>query len=447
MEKQQFWKTVFNLALPVALQGVLYSLLAVVNQIMVGKLGSVAVVAVGLASKPQGILTFALFGLTGGLAILAAQYIGSQQEEKIAKIQGMMLAAGLFLTLIFILISLVFPEIAMRFFTTDSHVITQGVLYHRMLALSYFPFLLLQVYSTILRSAGIVRLPMVVSLGAVPLNAFLNYLLIFGNFGAPKLNIAGSALATTIATFIEAGVLLSFVYIKKLTGAFKARELLNFRYFDAEIKQLWKLSLPLLGDNLSFVLADTVGGAIFGLMGTNQTVAVTIMLPIQALIITFFAGFGTAASVMIGQNLGRDEFDFAYQTGKRILWLSWFSPLILGGILLLFMNNYLKIYELSSYSLHLTQLVLILMVIFVPVKVVNMVLGNVLSAGGETKFIFYISVLGGWLIGVPLGLLTAFVLHLPIDLVFVAITLEEVVRLGLGIWKLRTRTWLRNLVR
>ena len=441
-----FWKQVLGLALPVALQGLLYSLLSIVDQIRVGEKGPTAVVAVGLASKNAGVLNFVIMGLTAGLGILAAQHVGQGRLERIGKIQGMIFFAGLFVSLMFFILSFCFPSWAMHLFSADPKVITEGISYHRYLAFSYFPMLIIAVYSAVLRSAGIVKLPMLVSLVAVPLNAFLNYLLIFGHLGFPALGVGGSALATTLATTFEALVLFAFVYFQKLPGAFSIQSLLKFWHFDSEIKQLWLLTWPLLMDNFSFAVADAVSGAIFGFMGTSQTVAVTIMMPIQALIITFFAGFGTAASVMLGHHLGRNETKAAYSTGIKILWLSLFAPLGLGGMILLTMSSYLSLFHMSLFSLNLTKIVMVLMVLIVPIKVINMVLGNILSSGGETKFIFYISIMGSWLFAVPLGLVTAFILHWPIDGVFVAISFEEVIRLILGIRKMKTGSWLNNLV-
>ncbi|MDR0299859.1 MAG: MATE family efflux transporter [Streptococcaceae bacterium] len=447
IHERGFWQQVLHLAIPVALQGILLSFLTIVNQIMVGKEGPAAVVAVGLASKNAGVLGFIMMGLTGGLAILSAQLVGAGQRDKIAKHQGMMLFVGLGISLLFVLISLFAANWSMHLFTNDPAVIEIGIQYHQLLALSYLPNLFIGVYSTVLRADGIVKFPMLVSMVAVPLNVFLNYLLIFGNLGAPRLGAAGSALATTLATSLEAIILLTVIYVKKLTGSFSLRELLSFLKFDDEIKQLWRLSLPLLGDNLSFILADTVSGAVYGFLGTSQTVAVTLMMPIQLLIITFFSGFGTAGSVMVGHALGRDAKDQAYQTSKKILYLSTFASLGIGGLLLIVMNWYLPLFHLSSYSLQLTWLVMFLMVAFIPSKVYNMVVGSILAAGGETKFLLYMSLLGAWVFSVPLGYLTAFALHWPIYMVFTAITFEEMIRMGLGIWKFKSKTWLNNLVK
>lgn len=446
MKKQNFWAQVLSLALPVAAQGILYALLSIVNQLMVGQLGDTAVVAVSQGGRIFGILGFAQAGLTAGLGILAAQHVGKNDRENIAPLQGMMLLGSLVFAVLFMILSSGFPYFAMLLFTNDPKVIAVGVPYQRALGFSYIPMMFLGVYSTVLRSDSIVRLPLYLSLATVPLEAILNYGFIFGNLGLPKLGVTGAGYSSFIALTTETIILLCLVYGKRLTGDFSLTQMLNFKGKAPELRQLWLLTLPLLGDNLSFILADSVTGAFYGFLGTAQTVAISIMLPIQMILITFFGGFSTATSVMVGHRLGRDEMADAYSTGKKLLWLSFIAPLLVGLLLLIPMPWYLGFYHLTSFSTGLSLAGIAVMVGFIPFKVANMVLGSILGAGGETKFIFYMSILGGWLLAVPIGALTAFVLHWNVVAVFTAVTLEEVVRVGLGLWKMRQRTWLTNLV-
>lgn len=138
-----------NSTLPIGIQSLLYSSLNIVDQIMVGQQGNVAIVAVGFASKNFGILNYILIGLSGGLAILSAQMIGNKQQGRIKKIQGMTFFTGLSIVIVFVIISLFFAESSMKVFTTDSDVISEGVKYHNAIALGYIPFLITVVYSTI----------------------------------------------------------------------------------------------------------------------------------------------------------------------------------------------------------------------------------------------------------------------------------------------------------
>ena len=445
-QPQHFWRQVLSLALPVAAQGLLYALLGIVNQLMVGQLGEQTVVAVALGAKIQSVMYFAQMGMTAGLGILAAQHVGQKTRDKIAPLQGVMLATTVLMSLVFMVISCGFPHFAMSLFTADPRVIAIGSGYQRLLSLSYLPTVILGVYTVTLRSDGIVKMPLYLSLAAVPLEMLLNFGFIFGHWGFPRLGAMGAGLSTTLSITLEVLLLLIVVYRKKLTGSFSIRQMRAFHWRDAEIVKLWKLTMPLLGDNLSFILSASVISSIYGFMGTTQTAAVTIMQPVENLLITFFGGFATAASVMVGHRLGRNAMSEAYRTGKRLIGLSIIAPLAIALLLLIPMPWYLNFYHLSAESLSLTKAIMVVMALFVPSKIVNMVLGSILGAGGETKFIFYLSILGGWILAVPIGLLTAFFLHLDIVWVFAAVTAEEVVRALLGGWKMHGKSWLTNLV-
>ncbi|MDU4652758.1 MATE family efflux transporter [Sneathia sanguinegens] len=441
------WKSVFKLAIPVAIQSIMFSLFNIFDQIMVGTLGTTAVVSVGLGAKIFFILLFTMIGLTGGLGILSAQLIGSEQTEKISKIQGMTMFAGSVLVLVFVILSMVFPRFCMTLFTNDEKVISLGIKYHRAIALGYIPFFLNIIYVTILRNAKIVKIPLYATIVGLGVNTLFNYILIFGKFGFPKLGVLGAGIATTSSQTISCIILLSIVYGKKLIGSYSIKELLQFLTFDKDILLYWKLTLPTLVENISFIATDSISNSIYGYMGTKQTIAVTIMFPIQGAIIGFFSGFSTASSVLVGNYLGKNEKEKAYIISKKILILASVAPLIVGCIYLLFNNLYLTIFKLSPYSLEMTKKVMYFMVIFAPIKIFNMTITNgALTAGGETKFVLYQSIIGSWVFAVPMGYISAFILHFPIYYVFVSISFAEILRACLCYYKYMNKSWLNNLV-
>lgn len=435
------WKAILTLAIPVAMQSVIRSMMNIFDQIMVGKLGAISVVSVGLATKIFFVLVFTMIGLTTGLSILSAQLIGSNKTEKISKIQGMSLFSGGLITLVFIILSTIFPEFCMKLFTKDIEVIEKGIIYHRAIALGYIPFYIMIIYSSLLRNAKIVKLPMMIGIFGVVLNTALNY------FFIAKLGIFGAGLATSISQYISCIILIAMVYKKRLIGNSSIKELMEFLKFDSDIKLYWLVTLPILIENFSFIATDSISNSIYGHMGTEQTIAVTIMYPIQGIVIGFFSGFSTASAVLVGNYLGNNEKDKAWNTSKKILILAIFAPLILGSFYYIFNDLYLGLFNLSEYSFNMTKKVMGLMIFFLPIKIFNMTITNgALSAGGQTKFVLYQSIIGSWIFAVPLGYISAFLLKLPIYLVFVAISLEEILRASLCLYKYMKKTWLNNLV-
>lgn len=446
-QEKEYFSQVLKYSIPVAIQATLYTSLGIIDQFMVGQLGEKAIAAVGLAAKPFGILMFFIFGITGGLSVYASQYAGKGEKEKIASIQGI---AGLFAvitTLIFTLAGIFFPNEILSLFISDKEVIKLGADFQRIFAIGYIPFVITAIYSAVLRSTGHVKMPMFVSIGAVILNTVLNYLLIFGKAGMPQMGVCGSATATAITRFIELFVILYFVYRYKVTGNFTIKEMSAFKISDEKFKKYWDVTLPLIATNLSFALADSVYSAIYGKMGTDQITAITILFPLQGLIIGFFSGISSAAGIMLGNKLGAGEKETAYKYSKRFIGMSFILTSVTGIILYLMSNIYIGAFNISDEIKVLSSKVMVVIVIFLSVKVVNMVIvQGILSSGGETKYLFYISLIGMWLIGVPGGIAAAFIFKMPIYIVVAVISAEEIVRSGFGIYKIKSKKWMNNLV-
>lgn len=444
---KNYYKSLLNIAMPIAIQSTLYTSLGIIDQFMVGQLGEKAIASVGLASKPFGILMFFIFGITGGLAIYASQFSGKGEEEKIAKFQGIAGFYGILITLLFTVAGIVFAENIMSLFIKDKEVIEIGGMFQRIFALGYIPFMITALYSTVLRSTGHIKIPVIASMGAVGLNTLLNYLLIFGNFGFPKMGVEGSAVGTVITRVVEMFVIVYVVYKYKLPGAFSIKKMFSFKISEDIFLKFWKVTIPLIATNVSFALADTVYSGIYGRMGTDQITAITILFPLQGLLIGFFSGMSSAAGIMLGNKLGAGEKEIAYSYSKRFLVLS-FGLTSISGIVAYFMSNsYINVFNISFNVKEISYKIMIVMLVFLTVKVLNMVIvQGILSSGGETKFLFYISLIGMWLIGIPSGLIAAFVFKYPIYVVVAIISLEEVVRMSFGLYKIKSKKWLNNLV-
>jgi putative MATE family efflux protein len=446
IDTRQFYWLALSLAAPIAAQNVLYGSLSIVDQLMVGQLGTSALATVGLATKFFGILMFVLIGLTGGLGVFSAQLYGGNRSEGVASVLGLTLVSGAVLTGLFVIGSVFFPAEIMRVFTHDPEVISAGAQYHRVFAIGYFPFLLTIVFSTVLRSAGKVKIPMFVSFFAVLLNTGLNAVLIFGLFGFPRMGVIGTAVATSISRWTEAGLLLTIIFSRKLPGRFPLSACLGWMGDGSMLRRFWATTLPLIATNLSFIVADSLYAAIYGNMGTADIAAISVMFPLQGLIISLFAGVATAAGILLGHELGARRMTSAFVFARRFLGLSVIWTSLLGLVCILLRSQYVSLFHVSAYVQEESILLLIMMAVFIPIKVVNMtIVQGILPSGGETRFIFWLSILGMWGIGLPVGWIAAFLWKLPVYWVFTAISLEELVRVVLGLRKVWTRSWLSHL--
>lgn len=443
--RRGFYAKVLAIALPISVQSLIQTSLNMIDELMVGQLGTTAIASVGIGMRPSFIYTFLMMGLAGGGGIFVAQFWGKGQRERLPAVVGSILAMGAPLMLLTVLISLLLPEQLMGLFTSDAQVVAQGAAYQRYLAPGFFFILFSSVYANLLRSTGHARLVMVFSLLKVVANTGLNYLLIFGHGGFPRMGVAGAALATSIALGLEALSMLALIYYRRLPGSFSLASLLRP---DRELFALiWgTVSFMLVGE-LSWALGESAYAAIYSRISTGAMAAISMTFPVQGMSIGFFTGLSGAAAILVGYQLGAGYPHRAYLYARKIL-----SVVLLAGLLaqlLIALNAYTYplLYKVGPEVRQDASLLLLFFCLFYPVKILNMTLaGGVLRSGGDTRFTTLLGIFSSWVVSIPLGLLAAFVLDLPVYWVYFFVSLEEVMRL-LIVWRrMRSKRWANNLV-
>ncbi|MWC26991.1 MATE family efflux transporter [Paenibacillus sp. MMS18-CY102] len=444
-ERQSFYKNIYKIAIPVTLQSLLMSLLYLTDQLMIGQLGDVAIASVGMATKIFGIISVVLAGLSIGVSVYAAQFWGNKDSKSISQVLGIGLFTGILLSLSFSIAVYFNPSFFLGLFTTDTSVTDGGAIFLQIVAISYVPTMLTMMYSAILRSTEHAKWPMYVSLVSVILNIILNYMLVFGHFGAPEMGLKGSAVATVISKIVECVLIIGVVYAYRLPGATGMRNL--FIIPKPLIKKFFSTSYPIILTELVWVLGETVYAIIYSRMGTTEMTAMMMTSPLQGLSIGLLTGLSSAAGVMIGNKLGAGEFDTALAHARRFVKLGITISLILGVIVAAISPLYVKAYNVSDEASRLGVYIILVFAGFLWVKVSNMIMaGGILNSGGDSKYVFAMESAATWLIGVPSGLLLSFVWKQPVFLVYLVLSCEEVVRFMLGWVRLTSKKWMKNLV-
>jgi putative MATE family efflux protein len=438
-------KKLLSIALPVSVQSLIQSFLGMIDQMMIGQLGENIVAAVSLGGRPGFILIYTLSGITAAASIFASQYEGAGDKSRHAQVMRSTIFGCLLITLPFLLSAIFIREILLKAFTTDTAVISAGTGYLKICSLSYIPLIFIMACSAILRSTGEANLPMITGIVAVAVNTMLNAILIFGMFGVPALGAEGAAIATVISYLIEAIILIAYMQKKSHGGnvvqAFKARCPKDFAWL------FFVTALPAVGNELLWALGDAGYTAIYGRLGTQQLAAMALTFPVQGLTVGFFTGLSAAAGIIIGNLQGAQKTKEAYTTAWDFFKLSVIGCFFMGVILVACTGLYVSFYNVSSEVAKLAKQLLIIFAFFLWVKVSNMVvLGGVIRSGGQTKYTLFLDVLGTWGIGIPLGIIAAFLLKLDIRLVYTIISIEEIVRLILGLTRVKSKKWMKTLV-
>jgi len=439
-----FLKTLVKLALPIALQNLILSSLNLVDNIIIGGLGEVAIAGVGLANQYFFLLNLLLFGITSGSAIFTAQFWGNRDIPNIKRVLGLSLITGCSAAFLFFLGGVCFPQQILGVFSRDPEVIRLGGKFLRIIAFSYVITAVTFSFSFTLRSVGQVKTPMMVSVIALGINTALNYILVYGYFGMPKLGVEGSAIATVIARIVECGLLIGIVYKKKYVIAGKVKEFLDLT--EIFVKKFFKVTLPVIANEGVWALGVSLYAIVYARMGTDVIASTNISSTIEKIVWVLFMGLGNACAVMIGNKIGEGNEKEAFAYAKRFIIIGPALAMIMGVVVYFASGWSLKAYNISPQVYYYAHRNLMVFSFFLWVKVFNFTsIVGIFRSGGDTKFCLIIDTAGVWVIGVPLACLGGLVLHLPIYWVYLLVYVEEVFKLIVGLPRIYSKKWIHNL--
>jgi len=441
---RQYYSRLLRFALPIALQQLIFSGLNLVASVMVGQLGDTAVAAVGLAGQIFFLLNLLVFGIGSGAAMFTAQLWGRRDIPNIRRVLGLSLTLSMIGAVFFLVIAEFFPAAVLSIYSRDPAVIALGSSYLRIFGFSFLFFSVTATFSLVLRSIGEVRLPVSVTIGALLLNIILSYVFIFGKLGLPALGVNGAAYAILISRSLECFALITLTYYLKLPPAGKLSELLSYDMAFARI--VLRPVLPVAINEILWSLGITAYQVIYARTGTEQLAAMNISIAIVDLAVVAFIGLGNATSILVGNFIGsRDETQAQVYAGRSLA-LSGIGGMVIGVLIFLLSPFILSLYKVSPETIGYAQKILVISCSFLWLRMMNLVIFiGILRAGGDTRFGLVLDGFIIWLVGVPLTAFGAFVLHLPIYLVYLLTMSEELVKWSLGIWRYFSKKWIHNL--
>ena len=440
----EYFKEMMEVGLPVTLQCVFQASYGLVDQLMVGKLGTVSIAGSGLGAKFSGLAMVTVSSVAAVASILVAQYHGAGEEEGKSRSFFYCLYIGLLVMILFLLPSVLVPEKIMGIYSKDLETVALAGKYLQIVGASFFPMTVTLMVSAYLRSSGQSRPPMYAGMLSMGMNVFLNYVFIFGKFGIPVMGLMGAGYGTLAARSVECVVLVMVMgYRKKRGGIY----LVSPRSLDMDF--LGKISvivLPILLNEFSWSIGENIYAAVYGRMGTAALAATTLLNPLMGLFIGMFQGVSSAAGVMVGKRLGRNEREDARKVSKYLMKVGFVGSAAVAAILFALAGQYVRLFDIEPEVAGLAQYLVYALALVIFAKISNMILaGGILRSGGNTKYTFVIDCIGTWLFGVPLAYLGAFVWKLPVYWVYFILSQEEVVRLLIAGCVFGREGWMRNL--
>lgn len=445
-QKDTFYSELMTLVVPIAVQSFMLAMVSVTDAVMLGMIDQASMASVSQAGQIQFFVSLLVTGFSIGVGIMAAQYWGKGDVKSIEKIAPTGLKIILVLGGAVTLAAWFIPEALMAILTSDAELIPLGAGYLRMVAPSYFLVGITQVYFALLKNTGHTDKSSTISSIAVVVNIVLNAVLIFGLMGFPAMGIQGAALATVIARAVE--LALSFIVTRRQGnvqlrwhGLLEKAEPILFQDF-------LRYTTPVIGASLVWGIAFMSYSVIMGHMGGDAVAANSIVSIAKNLISCVIRGVGGGAGIMVGNLLGANLLDKAKSYGARLTRLSAVVGVVTGVVLVLLTPIVLKITELTPTAAEYLRYMILFTGLNIAAQSINhVVLDGIFGAGGDAKFDMNTNILFMWCFSVPVGFLSAFVLKLPVPVVFCIVNLDEIIKLPVVFHHYRKYIWLRNITR
>ena len=444
--EKDFFKSVFAIALPIAMQNVISFGVNAMDSIMLGKLGDIAVSGASLGGQPFFFLMIAGFGLAGGGAVLIAQYWGKGQKEVIKKVMRISMLAVTILSVIASVVCFCFPYQVMSMFTHEEEVLTASANYLKVLSLGFVFFSISSNYMSSLRAVENVKMSTMVYAMSFFVNVFFNYVFIFGKFGAPALGVVGAALGTVIARVFEFTCTVIYMYFMEKEIGYKVHCM--FKIDKVLLGDYIRHALPVVGNEMIWGLGSIATSMIMGRIGSMFVTANSITSVTAQLAQVFIFGIANASAVVCGKTIGKGEIEKAQKTAQTLLLLGVVFGFLSTAIILLLRNPFLTIYDITNEAKTAAYNMMFVLALTQPIMAIDVTsIVGILRGGGDTKIGLILDGGGMWFINIPMGILTGLVLKIPPQFIFLAMRSDSFIKVFIEGYRIFSGKWIRTVTR
>ena len=431
---------------PIAFQYLMASLVTASDAFMLEMLDQSSLSASSLAGQTAFVFSLFYGAFVFGLTVLAAQYWGKGDRKTADEVLAITMRYSLLVGLIFTLATALIPELLMRLFTSEPDLIEKGAVYLRTVSLSFLLTGFSQAYFGMMKVCDRAKLSSLIGSLSVVLNIALNSLLIFGLCGFPALGITGAALATVLASVFET-VMVLIAVARKRCPALNIRLMLKTGRKDLK-KDYWKYTLPLLINQMGWGGGVTMYSVIMGHLGSDAVAANSIASIVRSIIASLCWGIAAGVGIVLGGMLGRNELEKAKKAGGSFVRFSLLIGAASGLVILALTPLVLHLIHLEPQAQHYLKYMLLMACYYIIGNSLNStVIGGIFPSGGDTKFGMCCDVITLWCVVVPMGMIGAFVLKLPVLAVAFILTLDEFVKIPAVYRHYVKYQWVKNITK
>ena len=436
-----FLKALAAIAIPVALQNLLSTTASMVDTVMLAQLGENTVGAIGLCAQFSSLLFSGYWGFVGGGMLFMSQCWGAKDGKGVCAAYGLMLSCMLAVGLFFCGFASIAPYTVMRLYTDKEALWPIGAEYLRIVGFAYPLQIVSMAMSAMLRSTERVRIPLLASVASLATNLMVNYLLIFGKLGLPRMGVRGAALGTVIAGVVN--ILMLLALGKKTGHPFLLRFREHFRWTRDFVRGYLTKCFPILCNELLIGVGNMVINIVLGRQSTQAIAALAVFRTFEGFVISFFSGFTNAASVLVGKEVGAGNHELAFTRCKRLVLL---TPLaVLAGCLafLAFSRPLLTAMGLHGESFAIGRSMLLAFTAIATVRMTNWIQNDSFRSAGDPVFGTVMEISFMYALVLPCICLAGLAFKLPFLLVFLAAYVDEPIRVVIMLRHTFSGKWIK----
>lgn len=448
-----FYKMVLAIAIPIMVQNGITNFVSLLDNIMIGQIGTEPMSGVAIVNQLIFVYNLCLFGGVSGAGIFTAQYFGQKNDEGIRQTVRFKLWIVVIVTLLTTVLFLTAGDQLIRLYlqgegTAESIAATlhYGHQYLLIMLFGLVPFMLVQVYSSTLRECGQTILPMKAGIIAVFVNLALNYILIYGKFGAPALGVQGAALATIIARYTEAAIVLVHTHRHKELNPFTQGLYSTLKVPAALAKKIFIKGTPLLLNETLWAAGMAMLSQCYSVRGLNVIAAQNISSTISNVFNIVFIALGDSVAIIVGQLLGAGKMKEARDTDNKLIAFSVFCCTCVAALMLVLAPLFPMLYNTDAGVRQLAKYFIMISAVFMPQHAFLHASYFTLRSGGKTVITFLFDSVFIWCVSVTIAFTLSHFTALPVVAVFTLVQAGDIIKCVIGFILVKKGVWMQNIV-
>lgn len=441
---KNLYKQMFKIAIPISAQSLITVGINLMDTVMLSSMGDAQLSASSLASQFINIFMICCMGIGMGASVLTSRFWGMQELGSLKKALTIMMRFCFCFAALFTVATILFPEGIMRIYTSDPEIIHYGAIYLRWMIPTYFCMGFALTTTVILRSIGQVKIPLICSLSAFFINLFFNWVFIFGNLGAPRMEIGGAALSTMISRIFEICFICGYLFFVDKRIGYRLRDL-KTKCGDM-LGEYIRISIPVLVSDGLLALGNNAVAMVMGRIGQAFVAANSVTMVVQQLSNVLTVGISNASGIITGHTMGEGNYKKAHKQGYSFIIIGFLIGIIAAIIILLLKNPIIAYYQVSAEAKSIAnELMNAITIIMIFQSISSILTKGVLRAGGDTKFLMAGDILFLWIASVPLGALAGLVFHWPAFWIYTFLKIDQVIKCVWCIFRLHSGKWLKKI--